>query len=142
MTGQQARMLEIMELEVSALSASAKGDTGAAAEMMKRATSLEEDMSPPSGPPSLIKPSHELFGEILLRANRPKEAAQQFALCLARQPNRARSLLGSARAAAQSGDTKGAAAAYSRLLKIWAQADPGSGELREAQDYLKQARGR
>jgi tetratricopeptide (TPR) repeat protein len=141
-TGQQAKAIEIMELEVSALSASMKGNHPEAIEMMKRATSLEEDMSPPSGPPSLIKPSHELFGEILLRANRPKEAAQQFALALARQPNRARSLLGAARAAAQGGDTKEAAVAYSKLLKIWSQADAGSNELREAQDYLKQPRGR
>jgi hypothetical protein len=142
MKGQQAKVLEIMELEVSALAASAKGDANTAIEMMKRATGLEEDMSPPSGPPTLIKPSHELLGEILLRASRPKEAAQQFALSLARQPNRARSLLGAARAAAQSGDSKEAAATYSRLLKIWSQADAGSSELREAQDFLKQARGR
>jgi hypothetical protein len=140
--GQQAKIIEIMELEVSAQSASMKGNHNEAIEMMKRATVLEEDMSPPSGPPSLIKPSHELFGEILLRAKRPKEAAQQFAMSLARQPNRARSLLGAARAAAQGGDPKEAAASYSKLLKIWAQADAGANELREAQDYLKQATGR
>lgn len=140
--GQQAKIIEIMELEVSALNASINGNSNEAVEMMKRAVALEEDMSPPSGPPSLIKPSHELFGEILLRANRPKEAAQQFATALSRQPNRARSLLGAARAASQSGDTKEAAASYSKLLKIWAQADAGAAELREAQDYLKQARGR
>jgi hypothetical protein len=28
--------------------------------------------------PSLIKPTHELFGEILLRAGKPVEAAEQF----------------------------------------------------------------
>jgi tetratricopeptide (TPR) repeat protein len=131
-----------MELEVSALNASMKGNTNEAIEMMKRATSLEEELSPPSGPPTLIKPSHELFGEIYWRANRPKEAAQQFAIALSRQPNRARSLLGAARAAIQSGDTKEATVAYSRLLKIWAQADANSSEMREAQDYLKQSRGR
>jgi tetratricopeptide (TPR) repeat protein len=140
--GQQAKVLEIMELEVSALNASMKGDANAAIEMMKRATAMEEDMSPPSGPPTLIKPSHELFGEIYLRANRPKESAQQFALALARQPNRARSLLGAARAALQSGDAKEAAAAYSRVLKIWAQADVSASELHEAQDYLKSGKGR
>jgi tetratricopeptide (TPR) repeat protein len=140
--GQQAKVLEIMELEVSALNASMKGNANEAIEMMKRATALEEDMSPPSGPPTLIKPSHELFGEIYLRANRSKEAAQQFATALSRQPNRARALLGAARAAVQSGDTKEAAVAYSKVLKIWAQADVSASELREAQDYLKQARGR
>ena len=137
MRGQQAKVVEIMELEVSAQAASMKGDHNEAIEMMKRATAIEEDMSPPSGPPSLIKPSHELFGEILLRASRPKEAAQQFATALSRQPNRTRSLLGAARAAAQSGDKKEAADAYTKLSRILAPADADLPERREALNYLK-----
>lgn len=134
-----AKRIEIMQLEVSALNLSMKSRQEEAIEIMKRATSLEEEMSPPSGPPELLKPSHEVYGEVLLRAGLAKEAAQQFAISLLRQPNRARSLLGSARAAARNGDTKGAAAAYSALLRVWAQADAQLPELREAQDYLKQA---
>ena len=107
---------------------------------MKKATALEEELGPPSGPPSLIKPSHELFGEILLKAGRAKEASDEFALALLRQPNRARSLIGNARAAAKTGDVKAASEAYSRLARQWQQADSGLAELREAQDYLKQAR--
>ena len=133
---------EIKELEVSAAIAASKQNFTEAIELMKRATTLEEEMSPPSGPPSLIKPSHELFGEILLSASRPKEAAEQFGIALLRQPNRARSLLGAARAAAKSGDTKTALIAYSKLLQQWNQADPNLTELREAQDYLKQASNR
>ena len=125
--------------EVSAVAAAYKQNFTEAIDLMKRATALEEEMLPPSGPPSLIKPSHELFGEILLSANRPKEAAEQFGISLQRQPNRARSLLGSARAAAKSGDTKKALAAYSKLLQQWNQAEASLPELREAQDYLKQA---
>ena len=113
------------------------GEHNEAIEVMKRATAIEEDMSPPSGPPSLIKPSHELFGEILLRANRPKEAAQQFATALSRQPNRTRSLLGAARAAAQAGDKKEAADAYAKLSRILAPADADLPERREALNYLK-----
>ncbi|HSB10992.1 MAG TPA: tetratricopeptide repeat protein [Blastocatellia bacterium] len=135
-----AKSTEIMGLEVSAAAAASKGNYADAIEMMSRATSIEEEMSPPSGPPSLIKPSHELFGEILLGANRPKDAAKQFETALLRQPNRARSLLGVARAAAKAGDTKAATEAYSKLLRQWSQADPGLAELREAQDYLKQAK--
>jgi len=135
-----ANSAEIKELEVSAAAAASKQNYTEAVEMMKRATALEEEMSPPSGPPSLIKPSHELFGEILLSANRPKEAAEQFGAALLRQPNRARSLLGVARASAKSGDTKAALEAYSKLARQWNQADPNLPELREAQDYLKQAR--
>ena len=134
-----AKGAEIKELEVSAALAAKKQQYDEAIELMKRATSIEEEMSPPSGPPSLIKPSHELFGEILLEANRPKEAAVQFGTALLRQPNRARSLLGAARAAAKSGDTKTAVEAYSRLQRQWNQADADLPELREAQDYLTQA---
>jgi tetratricopeptide (TPR) repeat protein len=134
-----AKSAEIMELEIGAAAAAAKANYNEAIDMMKRATGIEEEMSPPSGPPSLIKPSHELFGEILLSANRPKEAAQQFEKSLLRQPNRARSLLGAARAAAGAGDTKAALEAYSKLVKQWSQADANLPERREAQDYLKQA---
>jgi tetratricopeptide (TPR) repeat protein len=137
-----AKSAEIRELEVSALIAASKQNYTEAIEMMKRATTIEEEMSPPSGPPTLIKPSHELFGEILLSANRPKEAIAQFGTALLRQPNRARSLLGLARASAKSGDAKAALEAYSKLATQWNQADSNLPELREAQDYLKQASAR
>jgi tetratricopeptide (TPR) repeat protein len=88
----------IFELEILALSASMKNDHAKAIALMKQATSLEEATSAPYGPPSLIKPSNELFGEILLRAGKPAEAAEQFKISLRRQPNRARSLQGLERA--------------------------------------------
>ncbi|HKG47443.1 MAG TPA: tetratricopeptide repeat protein [Pyrinomonadaceae bacterium] len=97
-TGRNSTTSEIFELEIAALSASMKKDHAQAIELMKKATSLEESMSPAYGPPGLIKPSHELFGEILLRAGKPAEAAEQFKVALQRQPNRARSLLGATRA--------------------------------------------
>jgi tetratricopeptide (TPR) repeat protein len=132
--------LTIRELEISALSASMKKDHGKAIELMTKATLLEEQMSPPYGPPNLVKPTHELFGEILLRAGKPAEAAEQFKVSLLRQPNRARSLLGAARAAAQTGNQSGALTAYATLIEQWKQADDGLLELREARDYLKQAK--
>ena len=132
-------MLEIGELEIKAVQSAARKDFDKAIEMMKRATALEESMAPPAGPPGLIKPSHELFGEILLRAGRPKEAAEQFAISLRRQPNRARSLVGAARAAAQSGDKTSAAGLYARLISQWQQADASLPEMREARDYVQQA---
>ena len=128
------------ELEIAAVAASVKRDHEQAAELMKQALRLEEEMGPPSGPPGIIKPAHELFGEILLRAGKPEAAAEQFKVSLLRQPNRARSLLGAARAAAQSGDERGATVAYERLLEQWQQADKDLPELREIQDYLKKAR--
>ena len=127
----------IREFQVAAVNASLKKDHAKAIELMKQATTLEEQMSPPLGPPILIKPSHELFGEILLKAGKPAEALAQFKVALLRQPNRARSLLGAARAAAQAGDQAGAAATYAKLLAQWDQADQELAELREAREFVK-----
>ena len=126
----------IRELEIAAVAASSKSKHSKAIELMKEARKLEDELAPPSGPPSLIKPAHELFGEILLGAGKAREAAEQFAGALLRQPNRARSLVGAARAAAQAGDSKPASECYGRFLKQWEQADSGLPELTEARDFL------
>ena len=138
--GDKAPAIQINMMELSALYALTIKDQPKAIEWMQKATALEEKMSPPSGPPSLIKPTHELYGEILLRAGKPAEAAEQFKVALQRQPNRARSLLGAARAAAQSGNQSAAQSAYAALIDQCKQADSGLSELREARDYLKQAK--
>jgi tetratricopeptide (TPR) repeat protein len=135
-----AKMLEIRELEVASLLSASRKNFAEAITSLKRATLLEEEMSPPLGPPSLLKPSHELLGEILLRAGKPQEAATAFATALVRQPNRARSLLGAARAAAASGNKTAALAAYAELLTVWQQADADLPELREARAFLAQAK--
>ena len=132
-----SRGADIAKLQVAALNASMKKDHKKAIELMKKAAGREEEMGAPSGPPTLIKPSHELFGEILLRAGKPKDAVEKFQVALKRQPNRARSLLGLARAAAQTGDTATARATYTKFLEQWNQADANLPELREARDYLK-----
>ena len=95
-----APVLEIQGLDIAA-AASAKGDFEEAIATMRRATSLEEAMPVPPGPPPMIKPSHELFGEILLRAGRHEEATRQFATALFRHPGRAQSLAGPEQAAAR-----------------------------------------
>jgi tetratricopeptide (TPR) repeat protein len=127
---------EVNKLEVEALAASIKGNHAAAIELMKKATAREEETGAPYGPPGLIKPSHELFGETLLRAGQPKEAVEKFQVALLRQPNRARSLLGLARAYAQSGDAANAKATYAKLLEQWKDADANLPELLEARDYV------
>ncbi|MEP6919840.1 MAG: hypothetical protein ABI967_01860 [bacterium] len=127
----------IGELQVDAVAASMKGDHARAAGLMVEAINRAEKLGPPSGPPGLIKPPLELFGELLLRAGKPVEAAAQFKASLLRQPNRARSLLGAARAADKRGDRPAAEAAYAKLLVQWQQADAELPELREAREYLK-----
>ena len=137
LAGEAAGSPSIGELEVFAVAASVKGEHDKASKLMRDAVAQEERLGPPSGPPGLIKPSHELFGELLLRAGKPAEAMEQFRTSLLRQPNRARSLIGLARAAVQAGDRSAAEASYERLLAQWQQADAELPELKEAKAYLK-----
>ena len=135
--GNASEGARISELEVFAVAAAAKGDHDQAAKLMRQAVAREEELGPPAGPPSVIKPAHELFGELLLRAGKPDLAAEQFRASLLRQPNRARSLLGTARASAKLGDRSAAEATYQKLLLQWQQADAELPELKEAREYLK-----
>ena len=134
------KRIGVYELSVAAVSAASQNRMDEAVAKMREATKLEEELSPPSGPPDFFKPSHELFGEVLLQAGRPAEAAEQFALALQRQPGRARALLGVARAAAAAKDGAKAVAAYNTLLKQWQRADATLPELREARSFVEQAR--
>jgi cytochrome c-type biogenesis protein CcmH/NrfG len=87
--------------------------------LLKEAVAIEESMRPPNGAADPIKPSHELLGEVLLQTGKPAEAAAAFDTCLLRMPNRARSLIGSARAHAAAGQREIAAERYSLLNSFW-----------------------
>jgi tetratricopeptide (TPR) repeat protein len=125
----------IQELEVQALSASVRGDHDKAVQLMTEAAAMEERTGAPSGPPGLIKPAHELFGEVLMRAGKFDKAAEQFRVALLRQPNRSRSLLGLARAQAKGGNDAEAAATYAKLVEQWKDADADLPELKEARQF-------
>lgn len=99
----------------------------AASEAAKRCDMLLFDF----GPPATVKPPHELAGELLLQAGRPKEALAEFDLTLKVAPNRALSLLGRARALAVGGDAHASAQAYAQLAAIWRDADADLPELAE-----------
>ncbi|WP_162913329.1 tetratricopeptide repeat protein [Rhodospirillaceae bacterium SYSU D60014] len=132
-------VLKIQAMEIAAAVDAGKGDFDQAIRTMKEAIALTDAMPPPTGPPLVIKPPHELLGEILLAAGRPEDAARQFTAALFRHPDRARSLLGAARAAARSGDSENAMAFYSEFLRQWKRADPGLPELSEARKSPDQA---
>jgi len=129
----------IQQLEVQALAASVKGEHDKAVQLMTEAAAMEERTGAPSGPPGIIKPAHELFGEVLLRAGKHEAAAEQFKIALLRQPNRARSLLGLARTLAKAGKEAEAIAMYGKLVDQWKEADSDLPELSEAKEYAKRS---
>ena len=131
----ETRSTMVMHYEVAALVELARGNPDEAVMILTEATTLEEAMRSPNGAADPIKPSHELFGEVLLQLDRPADAAPQFETVLLRMPNRARALLGAARAYAKAGDLERAAAQYRKLAGIWS----GRTELpgyQEAQEFL------
>jgi tetratricopeptide (TPR) repeat protein len=134
--GYGAQAVEIMEKEISGMALLAQGKAEEGLALLAEAAAMEEAMTPPSGPPDLLKPAHELYGEALLERGRAEEAAEHFGKSLLRMPNRTASLLGAARAAVKLGRTEDARRHYAALAEIWRQADAGMPELAEVQGYL------
>jgi tetratricopeptide (TPR) repeat protein len=122
----------VMKKELEALLASSKEDKERALALAREAAAAEDAMTFEVGPPAVVKPAHELLGEMLLKLGDAAEARAEFERSLARVPERAMSLLGLARAAAKSGDRAAAEGAYKRLAAVWRRADADLPELAEA----------
>ncbi len=108
-----------MHKELAALLALAKSQPDQAVSLLREAVHIEESMRPPNGAADPVKPAHELLGEVLLRVGRPAEAAAAFDASLRRMPNRARSLMGAAKAHAAAGHREVAAERASTLRSFW-----------------------
>ena len=79
-----------MHNELAARIAESNGNRDEKIALLREAVKIEEGMRRPNGAADSIKPSHELLGEVLLRAGKPPEAAAAFDACLLRMPKRAR----------------------------------------------------
>jgi tetratricopeptide (TPR) repeat protein len=128
---------EIMLSEMEALDRFAQGRQAEAFALMERAAALQARMPRPIGRPFPVKDVNELYGELLLQVNRPKEAISRFDRSLSRTPNRSRALLGLARAYRNAGDATNARAAYKRFLANYRLADAGLPEVAESRDAIK-----
>lgn len=113
----------VLQQELEALLALEAGHAAEAIQKLREAVAAEEAMSFDFGPPAIVKPSHELLGEVLLEQGQAQEAQQAFERSLQRGPRRVLSLLGLARSAKQAGDAETAERAYAELRQIWQRAD-------------------
>lgn len=130
----------ILEKELRAALRLAAGEGEQAVALMKEATALEDAMPFEFGPPAVVKPSHELFGEILLALDRPGEAQQEFERALRLAPQRALSLLGLGRSALAAGDRQTAEGAFGALREVWDSADPDVPGLDEVKRFVAAGR--
>ncbi len=133
------RVPEIQKLQIEAVILSAEGHGDQAIASMQQAIATGKDLPYAFGPPSPEKPSEELLGELLLKANKAPQAREAFAASLQRAPRRAESLLGLARAESAMGRKAAAANCYAELLEVWKNADPGYAPKEEAQHYVSTA---
>lgn len=115
----------VARMELEALVFLMEGKKEDAIALMRKATAREDAMPVDFGPPVVIKPSHELLGEMLLELGMAGEAEKEFARALELAPKRARSLLGLVRAAQVTGDSAGAEKARAELRAVWHRADAG-----------------
>jgi tetratricopeptide (TPR) repeat protein len=113
------KSVRIMQRELAALIAESRSQRDRAIALLQEAVAIEETMRPPNGAADPIKPSHELLGEVLLRAGRGEDAARAFDATLLRMPNRARSLHGAALAYAAAGDRETSAQRWATLKSFW-----------------------
>ena len=113
------KAVRIMHKELAAMIAQSKSQADAAVALLREAVQIEESMRPPNGAADPIKPSHELLGEVLLQAGKPADAAAAFEASLLRMPNRARSLMGAAKAHAGAGHMELAAERFATLSGFW-----------------------
>ncbi len=136
--GQDAGLREqaaVMAKELEALLELARGRQKEAFAAMDQAAHLQSRMPKPIGRPYPVKGADELYGELLLAAGRAKEAIGWFEKALARTPNRSRSVLGLARAAAKAGEAGKSREAYKQFLSNWKNADAGLQEVKEASAF-------
>lgn len=96
----------VMEMELRGLLAQRQGNPAQAEKWLRSATELEQNTSYSYGPPVIVKPSYELYGEWLLGQGRAQDALTQFERALEKGPKRVMALRGKLEAANMAGDEK------------------------------------
>lgn len=114
-----AMRIAILGKEVIAVKSLLSGDNQHAIDTARAAAEMEmREMSAPSGPPLPMKPAIELYGDVLLAADRPAEALAAYERSLQWIPQRRPSILGLARAASATGDKQKADEMISRVREM------------------------
>jgi len=88
------RRPEVLELQLEGLTLIAGGDDAEGLDRIEAAAALEAQLPFTYGPPAIDKPSHELLGELWLKAGRMEEAALAFETALSRTPGRVPAIRG------------------------------------------------
>ena len=130
------RKAEVMERELRGLAALRDGRNDAAIDILREAAAMQDRLPMDFGPPEIVKPAHELLGEVYVDLLRPAEAQHAFVRALEQAPGRARSLIGLVRAASASGDRAVAMDAWRELLAHWHAGDTQRPDIEELRNLV------
>jgi hypothetical protein len=114
----------------------AQGQKDEGLAQLKAAADSEDATDKSAVTPGPLAPARELYGFMLLEANRPKEALVAFEATMKKEPNRFRGTYGAARAAEAAGDKAKARTYYKELLVIAKDADTERPELTAAKKFV------
>ncbi len=110
--------------------AEGRRDEGIAA--LRAAADAEDATDKSAVSPGPLAPAREMLGEMLLEAQRPKDALAAFEATMMKEPNRFRAVAGAMRAAEAAGDRDAAARHARELLEIAKAADSDRPDLGRA----------
>jgi tetratricopeptide (TPR) repeat protein len=102
-----------------------RGRKADALALLRRVAGEADALPMEYGPPDIVKPTHELLGELLLAEQEPAEAQREFLRALELTRGRSLSLLGLERAAREAGDVAAAERARTSLEDNWRDSDAG-----------------
>jgi len=131
-----ARVVGIKRQAVEAWIALAAGDTAAALTQARAAADLEDETDKHPVTPAELLPARELEADLLLAAGRYADAHRAYRATLAREPGRARSTFGAARAAELMGNRDAAREGYRKYLALAGSGDGKRPELAAARAAL------
>ena len=118
-------MVHVMEMELTAHLASLNGDFEKAEELYEKAVALDETLNYSFGPPTILKPVLEAYGEWLFAQKKYEDALMIFEKSLKRHPRRLLSLQGKKKAAMALKNEAATAAAEKELAVSLAEKKRG-----------------
>lgn len=132
-----SRIADIKRRAVEAWAMFAAGDTAGGLALAKEAAEMEAVTAKHPVTPGELLPARELEADMLLAAGRHAEARTAYQASLRREPGRARSVFGAARAAELGKDHAAATAGYREYLKMMANATGDRAEIRIARAFVR-----
>lgn len=131
-----ATLVRAQRLGVEAWVAFASGDAATATQRATDAASIEDGTDKHPVTPGQVLPAREVLADLLLEARRFAEARQAYEAVLKKEPGRARSVFGKARAAELAGDRAAARAGYREYMTLMEGATAARPEIEQARRFL------